>query len=113
MSRVYQFSKRHALEECRQQVALSQGMRAKLEAQRVILKDKLDLLGSKEPPSALTLDPDTVSLSSSSSNVFSLCQRLSFLCLFLAPNQSSSVNQPEVKKNRLCVAFKLKKQAMV
>ncbi|XP_039991096.1 tyrosine-protein kinase Fes/Fps isoform X2 [Xiphias gladius] len=66
--RVYQFSKRHALEECRQQVALSQGMRAKLEAQRVILKDKLDLLGSKEPPSALTLDPDTVSLSSSSSN---------------------------------------------
>ncbi|XP_022601609.1 tyrosine-protein kinase Fes/Fps-like isoform X1 [Seriola dumerili] len=66
--RVYQFSKRHALEECRQQVALSQGVRAKLETQRVILKKKLEQLGSKEPPSALTLDPETVSLSSISSN---------------------------------------------
>ncbi|XP_047197025.1 tyrosine-protein kinase Fes/Fps isoform X2 [Hippoglossus stenolepis] len=66
--RVYQFSKRHALEGCRQQVALSQGMRAKLEAQRLILKEKLDQLGSKEPPSALRLDPDNVSLSSNSSS---------------------------------------------
>lgn len=82
-SRVYQFSKRHALEECRQQVALSQGMRAKLEAQRLLLKEKLDQLGSKEPPSALRLDPDTVSLSSNTSNVCSLCQSRSFLCLFL------------------------------
>uniref|UniRef100_A0A7N8Y368 Tyrosine-protein kinase n=1 Tax=Mastacembelus armatus TaxID=205130 RepID=A0A7N8Y368_9TELE len=51
LSRVYQFSKRHALEECRQQVALSQGTRAKLEIQRLILKEKLDKLGSTEPPS--------------------------------------------------------------
>ncbi|GLD58406.1 tyrosine-protein kinase Fes/Fps-like protein [Lates japonicus] len=74
--RVYQFSKRHALEECRQQVALSQGMRAKLEAQRFILKEKLDQLGSREPPSALTLDPDTVSLSFNSSNDYSQTPKL-------------------------------------
>ncbi|XP_030015743.1 tyrosine-protein kinase Fes/Fps [Sphaeramia orbicularis] len=66
--RVYQFSKRHALEECRQQVALSQGMRAKLEVQRIVLKEKLDQLGSKEAPSALNLDADTVSLSSVTSS---------------------------------------------
>ncbi|KAG7482369.1 tyrosine-protein kinase Fes Fps [Solea senegalensis] len=66
--RVYQFSKRHALEECRQQVALSQGVRAKMEAQRLILKQKLEQLGSEEPPSAMILDPDRVSLSSNSSN---------------------------------------------
>uniref|UniRef100_A0A8D3DCT0 Tyrosine-protein kinase n=1 Tax=Scophthalmus maximus TaxID=52904 RepID=A0A8D3DCT0_SCOMX len=65
---VYQFSKRHALEQCRQQVVLSQGTRAKLEAQRLILKEKLDQLGSKDPPSALKLDPDTISLSSTSSH---------------------------------------------
>ncbi|XP_008292188.1 tyrosine-protein kinase Fes/Fps [Stegastes partitus] len=66
--RVYMFSKRHAMEECRQQVALSQGIRAKLEAQRLLLKAKLDELGSREPPSALKLDPDSVSLSSSTNN---------------------------------------------
>uniref|UniRef100_A0A8C9Y792 Tyrosine-protein kinase n=1 Tax=Sander lucioperca TaxID=283035 RepID=A0A8C9Y792_SANLU len=66
-SRVYQFSKRHAMEECRQQVALSQGVRAKLEVQRLILKEKLDQLGSKDPPCALKLDPDTISLLLSSS----------------------------------------------
>ncbi|XP_060901572.1 tyrosine-protein kinase Fes/Fps [Labrus mixtus] len=66
--RVYQFSKRHVLEECRHQVALSQGLRAKLEAQRRHMKEKLDQLGSKEPPSALKLDPDIVSLSSNASN---------------------------------------------
>uniref|UniRef100_A0A665TDR3 Tyrosine-protein kinase n=1 Tax=Echeneis naucrates TaxID=173247 RepID=A0A665TDR3_ECHNA len=54
--KVYQFSKKHALEECRQQVVLSQGMRAKLEVQRLILKNKLEQLGSKDPPSALSLD---------------------------------------------------------
>uniref|UniRef100_A0A7N6B9W7 Tyrosine-protein kinase n=1 Tax=Anabas testudineus TaxID=64144 RepID=A0A7N6B9W7_ANATE len=59
--KVYQFSKRHALEECRQQVALSQGIRAKLEVQRLILKEKLDQLGSDEPPTALMMDIDTVS----------------------------------------------------
>uniref|UniRef100_A0A669F1Y8 Tyrosine-protein kinase n=1 Tax=Oreochromis niloticus TaxID=8128 RepID=A0A669F1Y8_ORENI len=68
--RVYQFSKRHAMEECRQQVALTQGQRAKLEVQRLLLKEKLDRLGSRDPPSALNLDTDTVSLSSSTSNVF-------------------------------------------
>uniref|UniRef100_A0A7N6FIW6 Tyrosine-protein kinase n=1 Tax=Anabas testudineus TaxID=64144 RepID=A0A7N6FIW6_ANATE len=68
LSRVYQFSKRHALEECRQQVALSQGIRAKLEVQRLILKEKLDQLGSDEPPTALMMDIDTVSVSSSTSN---------------------------------------------
>uniref|UniRef100_A0A3Q1AH94 Tyrosine-protein kinase n=1 Tax=Amphiprion ocellaris TaxID=80972 RepID=A0A3Q1AH94_AMPOC len=65
--RVYQFSKRHAMEECRQQVALFQGIRAKLEAQRLLLKEKLDQLGSREPPSALKLDTHTVS--SSTNNV--------------------------------------------
>ncbi|KAM9764583.1 tyrosine-protein kinase Fes/Fps isoform 2-T2 [Menidia menidia] len=66
--RVYQFSKRHAMEECRQQVALSQGIKAKLDVQRLILKEKLDQLGSREPPTALKLDSDTVSLSSNSNN---------------------------------------------
>lgn len=90
LSRVYQFSKRHALEECRQQVALSQGMRAKLEVQRRLLKEKLDKLGSKEPSSALKLDPDTVSLLSNTSLVYSLCLWvfLSFI-FFLAPIISS------------------------
>ncbi|XP_068430786.1 tyrosine-protein kinase Fes/Fps [Clinocottus analis] len=63
--RVYHFSKRHAMEECRQQVALSQGGRAKLEVQRLLLKEALDHLGSKEPSSALKLDLDTVSSNSS------------------------------------------------
>uniref|UniRef100_A0A8C4EMZ4 Tyrosine-protein kinase n=1 Tax=Dicentrarchus labrax TaxID=13489 RepID=A0A8C4EMZ4_DICLA len=81
LSRVYLFSKRHAMEECRQQVALSQGMRAKLEVQRLLLKDKLDQLGSKEPPSALRLDPDSVSLSSSISSVCSFL----FFCLQVLP----------------------------
>ncbi|XP_073319877.1 tyrosine-protein kinase Fes/Fps [Pagrus major] len=65
--RVYQFSKRHAMEECRQQVALSLGVRAKLDVQRLLLKEKLDQLGSREPPSALKLEPDSVSLSSNTS----------------------------------------------
>ncbi|KAK2920248.1 tyrosine-protein kinase Fes/Fps isoform X2 [Channa argus] len=66
--RVYQFSKRHALEECRQQVALSQGVRAKMEIQRLVLKEKLEKLGSREPPSVMIADLDTVSLSSNTSN---------------------------------------------
>ncbi|XP_027871869.1 tyrosine-protein kinase Fes/Fps isoform X2 [Xiphophorus couchianus] len=66
--RVYQFSKRHAMEESRQQVALSQGIKAKLEVQRLLLKEKLDQLGFREPPQALRLDMDSVSLSSSTSN---------------------------------------------
>uniref|UniRef100_A0A7N8XWE7 Tyrosine-protein kinase n=1 Tax=Mastacembelus armatus TaxID=205130 RepID=A0A7N8XWE7_9TELE len=81
LSRVYQFSKRHALEECRQQVALSQGTRAKLEIQRLILKEKLDKLGSTEPPSALMLDQDTPSLSPNTIN----CQERqgSIFCHFI------------------------------
>uniref|UniRef100_A0A672HND8 Tyrosine-protein kinase n=1 Tax=Salarias fasciatus TaxID=181472 RepID=A0A672HND8_SALFA len=70
--RVYQFSKRHAMEECRQQVALSRGIRAKLEVQRVLLKEKLDQLGSAEPVSALNLDGDTISSSSTSTRLFSV-----------------------------------------
>ncbi|XP_061521736.1 tyrosine-protein kinase Fes/Fps [Phycodurus eques] len=66
--RIYQLSKRHALEECRQQVAVSQGRRAKLEVQRLILKTKLEQLGSREPPPALQLDKDSLSLSSNASN---------------------------------------------
>ncbi|XP_028258188.1 tyrosine-protein kinase Fes/Fps [Parambassis ranga] len=66
--RVYQFSKKHAMEECRQQVALSKGVRAKLEVQRLLLKEKLDQLGSREPPSALKLDTDTASLLSTSND---------------------------------------------
>ncbi|XP_061600103.1 tyrosine-protein kinase Fes/Fps isoform X2 [Cololabis saira] len=66
--RVYQFSKRHAMEECRQQVVLSQGIKAKLEVQRLLLKEKLDHLGSRDPPIALKMDTDTVSLSSTTSN---------------------------------------------
>jgi len=67
------------MEECRQQVALSQGIKAKLDLQRLLLKEKLDQLGSREPPSALKLDSDTVSLSSTTSNVSSLCCRLPLL----------------------------------
>uniref|UniRef100_A0A3Q1HAY3 Tyrosine-protein kinase n=1 Tax=Anabas testudineus TaxID=64144 RepID=A0A3Q1HAY3_ANATE len=81
LSRVYQFSKRHALEECRQQVALSQGIRAKLEVQRLILKEKLDQLGSDEPPTALMMDIDTVSVSSSTSNT--ILSHFLFFSLFL------------------------------
>lgn len=62
LSRIYQFSKRHALEECRQQVALSQGIRARLEVQRVLLKEKLDQLGTKEPVSSLNQDLEASSL---------------------------------------------------
>lgn len=65
VQRVYQFSKSLALEESRQQVAFSQGVRAKLEFQRLLLKEKLEKLGSRDPPSALDLDLDTVSISSS------------------------------------------------
>lgn len=68
--RVYQFSKRHAMEECRQQVAQSQGMKARLEVQRLLLKEKLEQLGSTEPPSGLKLDTNADLISSSASNVF-------------------------------------------
>ncbi|XP_061102857.1 tyrosine-protein kinase Fes/Fps [Conger conger] len=48
--RVYQFSKRSALEDSRQQLVVSMGARARLEAQRVIIAEKLKSLGSRDPP---------------------------------------------------------------
>lgn len=62
------------MEEFRQQVALSQGMKAKLEVQRLLLKEKLDQLGYNEPLSVLKLHADTVSLPDNTSNVCKLGQ---------------------------------------
>lgn len=42
-------------------MALSQGVRARLEVQRVLLKEKLDQLGPEDPPSALNQDRDATS----------------------------------------------------
>uniref|UniRef100_A0A9J7ZF54 Tyrosine-protein kinase n=2 Tax=Cyprinus carpio TaxID=7962 RepID=A0A9J7ZF54_CYPCA len=68
--RVYQFSKRNALEDSRQQVVLSMVARARLEAQRRLLADKLQSLGSKDAP-PIDLDDDQISVTSSnSSSVF-------------------------------------------
>ncbi|XP_056607029.1 tyrosine-protein kinase Fes/Fps isoform X2 [Triplophysa dalaica] len=64
--RVYQFSKRNALEDSRQQVVLSMVARARLEAQRRVLSDKLQSLGSKEAP-GLDLDDDRISITSNNS----------------------------------------------
>uniref|UniRef100_A0A8C1GBU9 Tyrosine-protein kinase n=1 Tax=Cyprinus carpio TaxID=7962 RepID=A0A8C1GBU9_CYPCA len=61
--RVYQFSKRNALEDSRQQVVLSMVARARLEAQRRLLADKLETLGSKEAP-PIGLDDDRISVTS-------------------------------------------------
>lgn len=77
LCRVYQFSKRHALEESRQQVMLSLGARTRLEAQRLLLKGKLEWLGSSEPPPALGLEEDRISLSSITSSVGLLSHSLS------------------------------------
>ncbi|KAJ8412961.1 hypothetical protein AAFF_G00105430 [Aldrovandia affinis] len=62
--RVYQFSKRSALEDSRQQLVVSMGTRARLEAQRLILAEKLKSLGSRDPP-AVCLDDDRLSVTSS------------------------------------------------
>uniref|UniRef100_A0A672QVE7 Tyrosine-protein kinase n=1 Tax=Sinocyclocheilus grahami TaxID=75366 RepID=A0A672QVE7_SINGR len=64
--RVYLFSKRNALEDSRQQVVLSMVARARLEAQRRLLADKLETLGSKEAP-PIGLDDDRISVTSSNS----------------------------------------------
>ncbi|XP_042615452.1 tyrosine-protein kinase Fes/Fps-like isoform X2 [Cyprinus carpio] len=64
--RVYQFSKRNALEDSRQQVVLSMVARARLEAQRRLLADKLQSLGSKDAP-PIDLDDDQISVTSSNS----------------------------------------------
>uniref|UniRef100_A0A8C0XXN4 Tyrosine-protein kinase n=1 Tax=Cyprinus carpio carpio TaxID=630221 RepID=A0A8C0XXN4_CYPCA len=66
--RVYQFSKRNALEDSRQQVVLSMVARARLEAQRRLLADKLETLGSKEAP-PIGLDDDRISVTSSNSKI--------------------------------------------
>ncbi|KAL0189562.1 hypothetical protein M9458_016661, partial [Cirrhinus mrigala] len=63
---VYQFSKRNALEDSRQQVVLSMVARARLEAQRRLLADKLKSLGSKDAP-PIGLDDDRISITSSNS----------------------------------------------
>uniref|UniRef100_A0A8B9RGL3 Tyrosine-protein kinase n=1 Tax=Astyanax mexicanus TaxID=7994 RepID=A0A8B9RGL3_ASTMX len=65
---VYQFSKRNALEDSRQQVVMSMVGRARLEAQRRLLADKLESLGSHEAPS-VGLDDDQISITSSTSSV--------------------------------------------
>lgn len=70
------------MEECRQQVAQSQGMKAKLEVQRILLKEKLEQLGSTEPPSGLRLDADANLITSSASNVCSLWQPAA-VCILL------------------------------
>lgn len=64
--RVYQFSKRNALEDSRQQVVLSMVARARLEAQRRILADKLQSLGNNEVPT-VGLDDDRISVTSNNS----------------------------------------------
>ncbi|XP_016403899.1 tyrosine-protein kinase Fes/Fps-like [Sinocyclocheilus rhinocerous] len=64
--RVYLFSKRNALEDSRQQVVLSMVARARLEAQRRLLADKLETLGSKEAL-PIGLDDDRISVTSSNS----------------------------------------------
>lgn len=61
--RVYQFSKRSALEDSRQQLVVSMGARGRLEAQRLIIAEKLKSLGSRDPP-PVCLDDDRVSVSS-------------------------------------------------
>ncbi|KAJ8247498.1 hypothetical protein GJAV_G00247090 [Gymnothorax javanicus] len=63
--RVYQFSKRNALEDSRNQLVVSMGVRSRLEAQRLIIAEKLKLLGSRDPP-PVCLDDDHVSVSSES-----------------------------------------------
>lgn len=100
--RVYQFSKRHAMEECRQQVALSQGIKAKLDVQRLLITEKLDQLGFREPPQALRLDMDSVSLSSSTSNVCSPCCRPFLLCLFLSCYQFFEAGQETGVLQKVC-----------
>uniref|UniRef100_A0A8C5CK38 Tyrosine-protein kinase n=1 Tax=Gadus morhua TaxID=8049 RepID=A0A8C5CK38_GADMO len=49
----HQYYKRQLLEEFRQQVALSMGRRARLEAQRQALEQAFHVLGSREPPPGL------------------------------------------------------------
>ncbi|KAI1889766.1 hypothetical protein AGOR_G00166310 [Albula goreensis] len=61
--RVYQFSKRSALEDSRQHLVVSMGTRACLEAQRLMLAEKLKSLGSRDPP-PMCLDDDRLSISS-------------------------------------------------
>uniref|UniRef100_A0A9J8CMC9 Tyrosine-protein kinase n=1 Tax=Cyprinus carpio carpio TaxID=630221 RepID=A0A9J8CMC9_CYPCA len=79
--RVYQFSKRNALEDSRQQVVLSMVARARLEAQRRLLADKLQSLGSKDAP-PIDLDDDQISVTSSNS------------VILLTPALHSSVEKP-------------------
>ncbi|XP_028647233.1 tyrosine-protein kinase Fes/Fps [Erpetoichthys calabaricus] len=62
--RVYLFSKRSALQDGRQQVMVTHGLRLKLEAQRAKLSEKLNELGKRDPPPAIKLEDDLQSNSS-------------------------------------------------
>ncbi|KAL7866795.1 hypothetical protein AOLI_G00146090 [Acnodon oligacanthus] len=102
--RVYQFSKRNALEDSRQQVVMSMVARARLEAQRRLLADKLKSLGSQEAP-PVCLDDDQISIISSNSSEREKDNRLlnvdgiiSHLSSLFKPKYMSSVfyNVPQV-----------------
>ncbi|XP_053490477.1 tyrosine-protein kinase Fes/Fps isoform X1 [Ictalurus furcatus] len=94
--RVYQFSKRNALEDSRQQVVISMVARARLEAQRRLLADKLQSLGSNDAPT-LGLDDDRISLNSSTSErdkdfkVPSMDSIINHLSSLFKPKYTSSV----------------------
>ncbi|XP_060740507.1 tyrosine-protein kinase Fes/Fps isoform X1 [Tachysurus vachellii] len=94
--RVYQFSKRNALEDSRQQVVTSMVARARLEAQRRLLADKLQCLGSDDAPT-LGLDDDRISLNSSTSErdkdfkVPSVDSIINHLSSLFKPKYTSSV----------------------
>ncbi|XP_048119536.1 tyrosine-protein kinase Fes/Fps isoform X1 [Alosa alosa] len=66
--RIYQYSKRNALEDSRQQVMVSMVTRARLEAQRLLLAEKLQWLGDRDPPRIDLDDDDRRSITSSTSS---------------------------------------------
>lgn len=59
-------------------------MKAKLEVQRILLREKLEQLGNTELPSGLRLDTDADLISSSVSNVCRLWQPAA-VCVLLKP----------------------------
>uniref|UniRef100_A0AAR2KLY4 Tyrosine-protein kinase n=1 Tax=Pygocentrus nattereri TaxID=42514 RepID=A0AAR2KLY4_PYGNA len=96
LTRVYQFSKRNALEDSRQQVVMSMVVRARLEAQRRLLADKLKSLGSQEAP-PVCLDDDQISITSNNSSVSETYTGISlFKPKYMVPPALSPV--PEVEK---------------
>uniref|UniRef100_A0AAR2ILR1 Tyrosine-protein kinase n=1 Tax=Pygocentrus nattereri TaxID=42514 RepID=A0AAR2ILR1_PYGNA len=95
LTRVYQFSKRNALEDSRQQVVMSMVVRARLEAQRRLLADKLKSLGSQEAP-PVCLDDDQISITSNNSSVSETYTGIVFYNVPQVPPALSPV--PEVEK---------------